>query len=529
MSSKGIRSVRTAFMAVMVLALSAAMVLAASINSYVLAAWTWAEKVAVSWAYISAGDAQTVALKSDGTIVVWGNDALGQVSNAPAGDGFVAVSTGGWDALALHEDGSLVAWGNNSDGQVSNTPAGNDFVAIGSGGCHNIALKENGSIAAWGWNNYGQATAPAGNDFTTISAGSHHNLALRSDGTIAAWGADWAGQVSNTPAGTYTSIAAGEEHSLALTPTGGIVGWGSDSNGKVSGAPSTNDFVALSAGYEHSLGLRANGSLVGWGSNSYGETTVPVGNDFVAIEAGFYYSIALRDDGTVVTWGGSVSGDITVPEPNEGFGYYPEQEPPAVLVSDDIAIWLEVEPTLITRLERCETFGLIMTGVRSTLWTNQDVGDPYTETAWPEYSQGTYGQPLETDNPDPYNLAQQGPGVLRQDNSPLKTENIDYNVAGNVSFNTDVFADDDFQQIDVVPGATVPITRLSIQRHLSAGGGYIAFGGLAFANRIRTMTDQDPTINENGLDFGLDLELDLPDNTPPGMYQTTLIFVTYQN
>ena len=37
---------------------------------------------------------------------------------------------------------SIVAWGNDTSGQVSNTPSGNDFVDIAGGGMHSLALED---------------------------------------------------------------------------------------------------------------------------------------------------------------------------------------------------------------------------------------------------------------------------------------------------------------------------------------------------------------------------------------------------
>ena len=75
-----------------------------------------------------------------GTIVAWGYNGEGQVSNAPTGTGFTAIAGGGWSGYALTENGSIVAWGNDSAGQVSNAPTGTGFTAIAGGGYSVYAL-----------------------------------------------------------------------------------------------------------------------------------------------------------------------------------------------------------------------------------------------------------------------------------------------------------------------------------------------------------------------------------------------------
>ncbi len=56
---------------------------------------------------IAAGYFQSVALKSDGTVVVWGDNTYGQ-RNVPAGlTNVVAIASGGNHVLALKADGTM--------------------------------------------------------------------------------------------------------------------------------------------------------------------------------------------------------------------------------------------------------------------------------------------------------------------------------------------------------------------------------------------------------------------------------------
>jgi hypothetical protein len=41
----------------------------------------------------------------------------------------------------LISDGSLVSWGRDYLGSVSNTPTTNDFTQVAAGGYHSVALK----------------------------------------------------------------------------------------------------------------------------------------------------------------------------------------------------------------------------------------------------------------------------------------------------------------------------------------------------------------------------------------------------
>jgi alpha-tubulin suppressor-like RCC1 family protein len=163
---------------------------------------------------IAAGVEHSLALRADGSIVVWGNRSLGR-GYPPAGNDFVAIAAGYYHSLALRADGSIVAWGYSGYGQAE-PPAGNDFVAIAAGDHHSLALRADGSIIAWGQNFYGQADFPDGYDFIAIACGSYHNLALRADGTIYAWGDDRYGQTDVPEGDGFIGIAGGDTFSMAL-------------------------------------------------------------------------------------------------------------------------------------------------------------------------------------------------------------------------------------------------------------------------------------------------------------------------
>ena len=258
---------------------------------------------------VSAGGGHSVALKNDGSLVSWGWDEDGRVSQTPEGTDFVAVSAGGGHSVALKSDGSLVSWGNDSAGQVSQTPGGTGFVAVSAGGGHSVALTSDGSLVSWGRDKDGQVSlTPGGMDFVTFSAGYNHSVALKSDGSLISWGGDEYGKVSQTPGGTdFRAVSAGANHSMALKNDGSLVSWGRDKDGQVSQTPAGTGFVAVSAGGGHSVALKSDGSLISWGWDEYGQVSqTPEGTDFVAVSAGMFHNVALRIDGSLVSWGNDI-------------------------------------------------------------------------------------------------------------------------------------------------------------------------------------------------------------------------------
>src|SRR5205807_221649 len=84
---------------------------------------------------IAAGTGFSLALKSDGTVLAWGNNASGElgdgsaptghptpvpVSGLGAGSGVVKIVAGGASAYALRSSGGVLAWGNNAVGELGN-------------------------------------------------------------------------------------------------------------------------------------------------------------------------------------------------------------------------------------------------------------------------------------------------------------------------------------------------------------------------------------------------------------------------
>lgn len=230
----------------------------------------------------SAGYAHSLALKSDGTVWAWGNNASGQVGDnsitnrpsplrvTPAApvfpNTFQAVAAGHDHSLALRNDGTVWAWGANADGQlgtgnttaslvpvqVQNLPVGLTVTAIAAGKGFSVALLSDGTVRAWGRGDKGQlghdddasSSVPVqplglGNSVTTIAAGDDHVLARKSDGVVWGWGSNVAGELGGlSPAAQFTPqpipglsnvavIDAGAARSGAVLADGSILLWGS--------------------------------------------------------------------------------------------------------------------------------------------------------------------------------------------------------------------------------------------------------------------------------------------------------------
>jgi hypothetical protein len=307
--------------------------------------WTFTEesianKLGSNVTKIYSNSRAFASLKSDGSVVTWGNKESGgnyttvvftrdsnysiiniteidNVSNRLTSNVTDIYSTN--EAFAARKsDGSVVTWGDalwgGNSTSVSSALSSN-VTAIFSTPYSFAALKDNGSVVTWGsFSSEGNSTSVSSalsSNVTTIYSNQGAFAALKKNGSVVTWGPVGSGGNSTVAKSEYKN---GNE---TLTETASVSS--SLSSGVIDIYSNSSAFAAL----------KNNGSVVTWGSvGSGGNSTVAkseningngtstegasvsasISSGVVAIYSNSAAFAALKNNGSVVTWGDVLCG-----------------------------------------------------------------------------------------------------------------------------------------------------------------------------------------------------------------------------
>lgn len=234
-----------------------------------------------TWNAISAGYCFALARKTDSTLWSWGrnsNGQLGDITGSAAhksspvqipGTTWSVISAGGDVGGALKTNGTLWLWGLGTcgaigDGTVISRSSPTQLPGINW--CHisasidqsfafGMALKTDGSLWSWGYNGHADLgdntvinrSSPVqipGLTWSNVCAGWDHAVALKTDGTLWIWGGNDQGQIGNNtaliyysspiqiPGLTWTDAYAGKEYTMGQKNDGSAWVWGFNDRGQ---------------------------------------------------------------------------------------------------------------------------------------------------------------------------------------------------------------------------------------------------------------------------------------------------------
>jgi len=296
------------------------------------ARWT----TGASGGYWNVGRTFVVAIKSDNSLWSWGGNTKGQLGlgnrtdySSPKQVGSLttwsSVSAGGGYsscfAAAIKSDGTLWVWGDNIEGQLG----------LGNRTSYS-SPKQVGALTNW--------------SKVSCGAYYQYTAAVKTDGTLWSWGYNFFGQLGLGNTTSYSSpkqvgsltnwlsVATGYATTWSIKTNGTLWSWGYNANGEL-GIGNTTDYsspkqigaltnwLSVTCGYNHALAIKTDGTLWAWGRNIVGNlgtgniTNYSSPKQIGALTTwsktmltGNYASFAIKTDGTLWSWGLNSNGQL---------------------------------------------------------------------------------------------------------------------------------------------------------------------------------------------------------------------------
>ncbi|HEY3762388.1 MAG TPA: immunoglobulin domain-containing protein [Verrucomicrobiae bacterium] len=280
----------------------------------------------------------------------WGNDVLLPPANAT---NVVGIASSGIELsadFALRADGTLIGWGNDAYG-IADIPANaTNLVSVTSGPEQTMAIRGDGTVVTWGGGGTNVPDA-ATNVVAVAIEGYNSCLALRQDGTVVVW--DGA-PVPPANATNLIAIGAGFYQCLGVQQNGTIIAWGGNYYGEGSPPASATNVIAVSGGmngaYPYSAALRADGTEVGFGA---APGLPAAATNLVTMEAGNSHLMALRQDGTAFGYPGPTTTNCMAIAVN-GYGFHdvvltqdPRVTMPPVIIQSPLGAVVQTNQTFL--------------------------------------------------------------------------------------------------------------------------------------------------------------------------------------
>lgn len=256
------------------------------------------------WRTLADGASEQIAaIQNDGSLWLWGRNNNGQlgingitldkatpITTFAGGNNWKQVSCGWRFTSAIKTDGTLWVWGSNEYSRLG----------IGTVSYPNPDIDVLTPVT----------TFAGGNDWKKVSCGFAQALAIKNDGTLWSWGLNAYGEcgISDNTILFLTiptqisfprywrDISAGRRYSAGITNNGLLFSWGSDEYGKLGIGNTNSNIIATDPYPVYQSDFTTNDGSGNWKK----------------VCCGYFSTTAIKSDGTMWTWGRNDVGQLGI-------------------------------------------------------------------------------------------------------------------------------------------------------------------------------------------------------------------------
>jgi alpha-tubulin suppressor-like RCC1 family protein len=331
-----------------------------------------------NWKHVSCGGEHTVAVKTDGTLWGWGYCGYGQlgdnttanksspVQTITGGTSWRWVAAGLYHTAAIKTDGTMWLWGYNTNGQLGDNTTtrksspvqtiigGTNWKMVAAGMYNTTAIQESSTPYVTNVAIAGTTSTTMLSSYTYTATMTYNNGTTSTDCTLLNWSAG-GGTGSSTITGVTSSnvtvsmdldgtdsltasTTTGVTKTLSLTTSGfsaTLWGWGYNGQGQLGDNTRTSqlspvqtiaggtNWKQVSGGSQFTAAVKSDGTLWTWGYNAQGGLgtnnttrvsspvqTVAGGTNWKQVSCGLYHMSAIKTNGTLWSCGYNHKGQL---------------------------------------------------------------------------------------------------------------------------------------------------------------------------------------------------------------------------
>ena len=280
---------------------------------------------------IVSGVSFSVALKNDGSLVMWGtepnmklkdvSDLVFDIPQAVKNAKIVDIAAGGKHILATDDQGEFYGWGYYGHAQTTLpedvkaeiAENGATIDQLYAATMWSAVVTSDKNLYIWGSTqatmNF-KLTRSIRGHVEKVAAGDNNMALLMDDGTVKVIGDKAFEFYVNIPkelgdgSVNVVDIVATNRNAMALDDQGNIYTWGSVQDNLMKVPPIEQDVKSIHAGFKHFIVLLQDGSALTWGANELKQTTLP--KNMTALKtvfSGYFQNFGMGEDGSIYTWG----------------------------------------------------------------------------------------------------------------------------------------------------------------------------------------------------------------------------------